>query len=551
MALPTIPFRQFPALLKEHAALLVLWIAYFLIRLQFFEAPMERDEGIYAYFGQLMLDGKTPYIDFYEHRLPGIFYVYAVMVFLFGTFKGLALGITLLNLVSIGFVYALARDWWGKPAGIWAAASLAVLSISPEISGFTRQSEHIVVFFMLWGFWLLAQALKSNRWGRFVAAGVLICLSMLTKPNGVFFIVAGGLWIVLFYYLKKEYKNLFKFASIYSVAVFATFGLLLLLMVKNGTVDEMFYWSVTFAADYSTYISFSDGLVYFKIYWDALAEYYWWLFILSGLGLLAIFFAKPTEQENKGFKIAATWLFFLFSFLTITPGYRFYGHYWLMWAPGIAFAVGALAGVAASRLPENWMRWLLHLVLAAVFLIHFNHRAEYYTNPNMLKISRRAYSTNPFPEALAIGKYLKKKVKKGDQLAVIGSEPELYIYTDCRAFSRHAYFTYMVMDTTKAEVLKWQEEFKSDFEKQKPRFLVAFQQPMSLSIYPNANLEILDWVAQKINTDYKRIGIVDKLGTMAPKYMWIETADSSFATYTPQYLPNEGKYNAQIFERKE
>ncbi|MBK8722828.1 MAG: hypothetical protein IPL95_11335 [Saprospiraceae bacterium] len=47
------------------AALLILM---FVIRLNFLEIPYERDEGAYSYYGQLLNEGKTPYIDFYEQK---------------------------------------------------------------------------------------------------------------------------------------------------------------------------------------------------------------------------------------------------------------------------------------------------------------------------------------------------------------------------------------------------------------------------------------------------------------------------------------------------
>ncbi|MBK7819009.1 MAG: hypothetical protein IPJ60_16840 [Sphingobacteriaceae bacterium] len=40
------------------------------IRTNFAGIPFERDEGIYSYFGKLVLEGKVPYKDFYEVKFP-------------------------------------------------------------------------------------------------------------------------------------------------------------------------------------------------------------------------------------------------------------------------------------------------------------------------------------------------------------------------------------------------------------------------------------------------------------------------------------------------
>ena len=46
--------------------------------------PLERDEGEYAYAGQLMLQLIPPYQLAYNMKLPGIYAAYAVVLKLFG-----------------------------------------------------------------------------------------------------------------------------------------------------------------------------------------------------------------------------------------------------------------------------------------------------------------------------------------------------------------------------------------------------------------------------------------------------------------------------------
>src|SRR6478736_787259 len=70
--------------------LLLLLFIVATIRSKFSSIPFERDEGIYGYIGKLILEGKTPYKDFYEQKFPGLFYFYGTMVWLFGdTVEGL------------------------------------------------------------------------------------------------------------------------------------------------------------------------------------------------------------------------------------------------------------------------------------------------------------------------------------------------------------------------------------------------------------------------------------------------------------------------------
>lgn len=47
-----------------YGLLAVVLLIYGFARVQLLEMPLERDEGSYAYIGQLLLDGKLPYKDF-------------------------------------------------------------------------------------------------------------------------------------------------------------------------------------------------------------------------------------------------------------------------------------------------------------------------------------------------------------------------------------------------------------------------------------------------------------------------------------------------------
>jgi hypothetical protein len=49
------------------------------IRLRLVSMPLERDEGEYAYAGQLILEGHPPYERLYNMKWPGTYYAYAVI----------------------------------------------------------------------------------------------------------------------------------------------------------------------------------------------------------------------------------------------------------------------------------------------------------------------------------------------------------------------------------------------------------------------------------------------------------------------------------------
>ena len=67
------------------AAVLALTAA---VRIRLLDVPLERDEGEYAYAGQLLLEGVPPYQLAYNMKLPGTYLAYAATMALFGQSAG-------------------------------------------------------------------------------------------------------------------------------------------------------------------------------------------------------------------------------------------------------------------------------------------------------------------------------------------------------------------------------------------------------------------------------------------------------------------------------
>src|SRR6266480_1738309 len=107
------------------------------IRIRLLEIPLERDEGEYAYAGQLMLQGIPPYKLAYNMKFPGTYAAYAVIMAIFGqTIAGIHLGLLLVNLATITLIFFLGRRLFDSATGLVAAMTYAVLSVSPSVLGF-------------------------------------------------------------------------------------------------------------------------------------------------------------------------------------------------------------------------------------------------------------------------------------------------------------------------------------------------------------------------------------------------------------------------------
>ena len=101
---------RFRSLLALASLVLVLAVVTG-IRIHLLSLPLERDEGEYAYAGQLLLQDIAPYKEMYSMKWPGTFAVYAVTMGLFGqSIAAIHSGLLLTVLPSVGILFFIGRN---------------------------------------------------------------------------------------------------------------------------------------------------------------------------------------------------------------------------------------------------------------------------------------------------------------------------------------------------------------------------------------------------------------------------------------------------------
>ena len=508
--------------------LLILIVLVYIIRSKFSQIPFERDEGIYSYFGTLVLEGKTPYIDFYEVKFPGLFYFYGFMVNFFGdTVKGMHTGFMFLNIGTIIILFFASRILFSPTAGLISAITFAFLSMNPSLSGFTVQSEHGVAFFVSLGILFYALSKKENIWYWYLLMGISMASAFLVKTSGVMLCLWGAIIILSDFILtpEKNGKVFFKNILSYSFGGIFMIAMLFLVILKKGAWEEMYYWTYEHSKKYVGAVSLEEGITYFSYTKDAIMENYKLFWIHSLLAFIVCWY----KGINVKLRLLGITLI-VFSFLTVVPGFYFYGHYFIQVIPGFSIVAGlttfSVISIAKNYLP-NYSKFLPYIYITVFSLLTYTHLISlksYYLKPNYDNILRKVYGSNPFPEAMEIGKFINANSKPEDNIVLIGSEPQIYFYTKKKSPSRHAYFSAVLNAVPKQK--EWQEEFKRDVEKTKPRYFVFFNHPISLLIQQGSDTSIFDWANKYINEHYKLVGLIDMVNGPRSIYKWYEEAQN-------------------------
>lgn len=515
-----------------------------MIRSSFYEISFERDEGTYAYYGKLLLEGKTPYKDFYEQKFPGIFYFYASMVALFGaTVKGLHLGFMVLNIATIVILFFASKRLFNPYAASITAITFAIVSLTPNLSGFTVQGEHGVAFFVSLGILAYTYTIQATRIWPYFLLGLAMGAAFMVKTSGVFLGLWAGIAIVsdaVFNGKKFVFGEVLKKALVYTAGVVVVIGFFFALIALKGSFSDMMFWAYEVPKRYVGKIKWEQGKQYLDYTLKAItADYkFFWVHAFLALGVILL------KNIPLRLKISGVALLF-FSCATIFPGYYFYGHYWIQILPGLAIMAGltfyGLSSLLTNTFGIKWknLRLAYVLLFVALTLSHINSRKDYYFNPNYDRILRSVYGNNPFPETRAIANWLNANTKPEDQVVAMGSEPELYFYIGKNCPSRHAYFAALVDST--AEHKQFQKEFIADVENAKPKYFIFYNHQISLFVQRGSDQYIFQWYNKYVTENYNLIGLVDMVDGYAANYVWRE----QLTNFKPQ-----SQTNIYIYERK-
>jgi 4-amino-4-deoxy-L-arabinose transferase-like glycosyltransferase len=439
-------------------ALILVLLCTALIRIRLAPTPLERDEGEYAYAGQLMLEGIPPYSLASNMKLPGSYAMHGLIMALFGqTIVGIHVGLLLVNAVSILFVFLLARRLLGDAAAVAAAAAYAALSISPSVAGTASHATQFVVLFALPGTFLLLDK-KAAR------AGLCFGLAFLMKQHGVFFILFGATWLV---YTRAGFRTIVRFAA----AAAAPYALTCLILWRAGVFSNFWFWTVTYARAYAVRVPLSIGISHFaSTFSDILADN------LTLLAMAAIGAFLAIRMRKATFLL----IFLLFSFLTTVPGFLFRDHYFIPMLPAVALLAGAVAS-------QRWGRWAL---AGAIALSLFTERQFFFTK-TPTEAARELWSINPFPEAIPAADYLRTHASPETPIAILGSEPEIYFYAHRHSATGYIYM-YGLMEP-QPYALRMQAELIHDLETNRPRYIVDVDVSTSWLMRDNSATRIFDW----------------------------------------------------------
>ncbi len=503
-------------------------LSFALIRYRLRDMPLERDEGEYAYAGQLLLQGIPPYQLAYNMKFPGTYVAYAPMLTVFGQSPaGVHLGMILVNAGATFLVFLLAARLFDRLTGVVACASYALLSTSRSTMGFAAHATHFVVLPALAGILLALKAAETRRRPLYFWSGLLLGAGMMMKQPGVFFILFGGLYL-----LRSEPQDPIDWRALslrmgsFAAGAVTPFALTCVWLWRAGVFSQFWFWTFTYAGQYASSNSVLVALPVLRFVAPFLLSAGMWIWIIAAIGLLAFVWA-PEARSRAAFVLG----FLLFSFLAVCPGFYFRPHYFILLLPAVALLAGLAVSSSARALYVRSNLRIFAFAPVVLFVVAFGYsmveQAEFFFSLDPETACRSVYAPNPFPEAVKIAEYIRSHTPENAGIAVLGSEPEIYFYAHRHSVTGYIY-TYELMEKHKF-ALTMQQQMMADIERASPQFIVDVDVPFSWFVQPQSDLTILSWAKTYLQEHYDLVGVAD-ISRQGTEYRW----DAEASAYQPK-----------------
>jgi len=452
--------------------LFLIIISTIVFRVRLLNVPLERDEGEYAYIGRLILEGTPPYSEAYNMKFPGIYFIYAGILWIFGeTHTAIHFSLLVINVLSIILLFIFARTALDDWAGVAAAGAFSILSMSYHVQGFWANAEHFILPFIIGANLLLLSGLRKNRRDFILFSAVLFSCAAIVKQQGVFFGIFGfaGLLISLWQNKSFDRKIYWKYIFTFLVGAVVPVILCFCYLVYVGVFQKFYLWTFAYAREYSSLVPAADIAYYFFSSFLPIWRYTTLIWIIAGIGLVALFFSPYTRQSRTliaGLTIGG--------FVALSVGFYFRPHYFVLVLPSIALLFGI--GIrfvyrafsnASSRIVRYFPpTFIVVITFLSTIVAHWDILYQY-TPEN---VTRMIYGSCPFTYSPLIADLIKEKTSKEDRVAIIGNEPQFLFYSQRRSATPYIYTFSLIEDQPFTE--QFRNEMIHQIESAAPKLLI-------------------------------------------------------------------------------
>lgn len=486
------------------------------VRLRLLSMPLDRDEGCWAYGGWLLLDGNPPYKYFYELKMPGIYFLYTLIMLIFGqSTEGIRIGVLVFILINIFLVYKLFRKISGDSHNsLLSSAFYGLLSLDSGTLSLSGYSTHFVLTFVMLAVIFAYDALKQNISMKFFISGLFAGISFIIKQPAIYFILFFLIYIFIMSLLSRCQKKKIIFdIFLYITGALAVFFIICIIMQLNGVFDRFWFMTIKYAMKHSNMVNIKGAIgnfIFFLKYTSVFFNTILFFFIVYIFFI--IFFIKDINKKILYI------ILLMFSFSFVLSGFYFRGHYFIIFAlpAALVFFDKFTDKFDEKEIISAKVKYIF-FICSFILLIITQNNIFFKLNP--YQVSRYIFGINPFPESLEIAKYLVKNTNKDDRIAILGSESQIFFYAKRKSATGYTSFIHLMENNQIADEM--QKEAIREIEDSQFKYLIFVNIPTSWAKNPGSSTRIFEWFQNKVQKkQIEVVGLINIISNNKTEFIW-------------------------------
>ncbi len=447
--------------------------------------PLTRDSGIFAYVGGTILDGGLPYRDVFDQKGPGIHYVYALAMAVFGRSDwGVRFFFYLLALGGAQAAASVGRRIAGSAVALPSAIcfALAVMEGDKHCPWKTAQAEDVLAVLTLAVVALLSTRDGLRSTGRVFLAGAMLGLSCWFKPTAL---VPALLIGAAALYRRAREADTSPVAAVFRLSAVATAGFLVPAVafasyfIYVGIWDD--FWSNVVTYNLSGYAGADTGRDLTNAF--AFVDVRW-----RGLLLLA-FAGVVIVRTRSATPVVLLWAALVGNWLAVVGQGKYFIYHWTPMIGCVAVLAGCGVSGLYGVLRDRWTNWIAGAIglagLVVVPLAAAPADPAYVVREWWLNVARLAAKKTTVDEFRSnvwtgsakhkvsdeVARYLADHVGDGEFVLIWGHETVVNFESGTRSPTRFAFDAVLSVEGPLRE--SYRREFLEDLAQRPPAYVVV------------------------------------------------------------------------------
>jgi 4-amino-4-deoxy-L-arabinose transferase-like glycosyltransferase len=449
--------------MKKNIVLFVtLAIITFLLRI-FYANHMYQDDGFWFMSAKEMLRGKILYSEIYFDKPPGLPLLYALLFKLFGSELITIRLFTIFYSLVISFViYLFGSYLYDKRTGRLAALFFTIFSTTfttGHVQGLN--TDFLMVLPYTAAALLLVKPIKEGRLHRLTSlmGGVLVGIAFHINPKAIYNLLFFGLLLLIPIIWKRFSAKPFTIRDTIKLYVWTLTGFVLgtlpifLFLYSTNSFDaywqQVWVWGSLYSSYYSIWRIVKTGFLQTINYFSVNMIFFITLLFIAfntfnGFRKSELGIQPATFESDK-----ALLIWFISSYLGMSVGGRFFGHYFFQIIPALSLigARGLFSIMAELKNQTLIMRRVVILILVIAFsisLVRFHSLTValaigHFTGRSNERVSKWFHNRLNRDEKMIVEtiKASKNGTLFDEPLFVWGYRPELYYWSGMIPVSKY------------------------------------------------------------------------------------------------------------------